>query len=197
MVRRRSARSPDEPTPGTRADLTPDADPRSVARAIAVRQLTAAPRTRAQLDDALTRRGVADDVAADLLDRLEEVGLVDDQEYARVWVESRHAGRGLSRRALRHELTARGVDPELVRSAVLVVDDQAELAAATALVRRRLAGMAEQDPQRRDRRLLGLLARRGYGAETAHRALRAALAARSADSMESVGHPAESDGPQE
>ncbi len=172
--------------PGTSADLTPDADPVSVARTIALRQLTAAPRTRAQLDEALARRGVPEQVSAELLDRLEQVGLVDDAQYARMWVESRHSGRGLSRRALRHELTERGVDPELVRDAVEAVDNDAELAAATALVRRRLAsvGRAEdeegdQDPQvrqRRDRRLLGLLARRGYSAEVAHRALRTALA---------------------
>jgi regulatory protein len=150
-----------------------------------LRQLTAAPRTRAQLDQALARRGVPDDVTDDLLDRLEEVGLVDDQEYARMWVESRHAGRGLSRRALRYELAQRGVDPDLVRTAVEVVDDDAELAAATALARRRLSGMRDPDPQRRDRRLLAMLARRGYGAGTATRALRTALAGVAIESPES------------
>jgi regulatory protein len=186
----RRARGPGAPASGaaaerTPADPRPDADPREVARAIALRQLTAAPRTRAQLDQALARRGVPDDVTGDLLDRLEEVGLVDDQEYARMWVESRHAGRGLSRRALRYELAQRGVDPDLVKTAVEVVDDDAELAAATALARRRLSAMREPDPQRRDRRLLALLARRGYGAGTAARALRAALAGAAVESLES------------
>lgn len=179
-ARRLPRPGPDGPAPGTVADLAADADPTAVARTIALRQLTAAPRTRAQLDDALARRGVPEEVGEALLDRLEEVGLVDDAEFARMWVESRHAGRGLSRRALRHELAHRGVDPELARQAAETVDDDAELAAAVALVRRRLTGsavsaVAAEDRARRDRRLLGMLARRGYGSGLAHRALRQAL----------------------
>jgi regulatory protein len=178
--------------PGSSADLTPQADPASVARTIALRQLAAAPRTRAQLDAVLARRGVPEEVAAELLDRLEEVGLVDDAEYSRVWVESRQARRGLSRRALRQELVERGVDPELVREAVDVVDDAAELAAATALLRRRMPAAqsggdgARPDPRQalqRDRRLLALLARRGYSAQVAHRALQAALAESGAEAV--------------
>src|SRR5512144_1291092 len=128
----------DEPVPGTAADLTPDADPESVARAIALRQLTAAPRTRAQLSDAMARRGVPDDVAEAVLDRFEEVRLVDDDDFARQWVQTRHAGRGLSRRALRHELRARGIDDEIVQEAVDQIDTEDELEAARQLVRRRL-----------------------------------------------------------
>jgi regulatory protein len=130
---------------------------------------------------------VPDDVAREVLDRFEQVGLVDDAEFARMWVESRHAGRGLSRRALRHELTARGVERDLVQDAVAEVDDDTEFAAACGLLRRRLAsmtgptggaGQVEQNQQallRRDRRLLGVLARKGYGSAIAYRALRRVL----------------------
>lgn len=168
---RRRPESPG-PTPGTPADLTPDADPVSVARAIALRQLTAAPRTRAQLAEAMARRDVPAGVAEQVLGRLEEVGLVDDAEFARMWVESRHAGRGLARRALEHELRTKGVDAELAREAAGVVDADAELAAAVALCRRRLPALRGDEPARRDRRLLSLLARKGYGAEVARRAVR-------------------------
>ncbi len=185
--RRRTGRGHEQPAPGqdphlttrgdteTQTDSRTQTDPYEAARGIVLRQLTAVPKTRAQLRDVLARRGVPEDVSGSVLDRFEDVGLVDDAEFARMWVESRHAGRSLSRRALRHELSGRGVDREIVEAAVEVVDGEAELAAATALVRRRLAVRAGEDPQRRDRRLLGLLARRGYGAEVAHRALRAAL----------------------
>lgn len=162
----------DEPVPGTVADLTPDADPESVARAIALRQLTVAPRTRAQLSDAMARRGVADDVAEAVLDRFEEVRLVDDEDFARQWVQTRHLGRGLSRRALRHELRERGVADETVQSAVDEIDADAELEAARQLVRRRLPGMRDDDPVRRTRRLAGMLARKGYGTSVAYRAIR-------------------------
>ncbi|MFN8080367.1 MAG: regulatory protein RecX [Kineosporiaceae bacterium] len=147
-----------------------------MARAIALRQLTVAPRTRAQLAEAMARREVPAEVAAQVLERFADVGLVDDAEYARMWVESRHTGRGLARRALEHELRSRGVDAELAREAAGVVDEDAELAAAIALCRRRVASMRSDEPARRDRRLLSMLARKGYGPGVALRAIRAVCA---------------------
>jgi regulatory protein len=163
------------PVPGTPADLTPDADPASVARTILLNKLTVAPRTRAQLADALAQRGVPDDVAEAALDRFEELGLVDDDEFARQWVRSRQTGRGLARRALAHELRARGVDPEVVTGAL---DDELddELETARELVRRKVRASArDPDRQRQTRRLLGMLARKGYGAGVAARAVREVL----------------------
>ncbi len=176
--RRRSAsavRGFGAPVPGTPADLTPDADPASVARTILLNKLTVAPRTRAQLADALAQRGVPDDVAEAALDRFEELGLVDDDEFARQWVRSRQTGRGLARRALAHELRARGVDPEVVTGAL---DDELddELETARELVRRKVRASArDSDRQRQTRRLLGMLARKGYGAGVAARAVREVL----------------------
>jgi len=166
----------DEPVPGSPADLAPDADPESVARSIVLRQLTAGPRSRAQLADALARRGVPDDVAGPVLDRFQEVDLVDDEEFARQWVQTRHLGRGLARRALSHELRRRGIDEETARGAVDQIDDEAELEAARALVRRRLPGTARDDPARRVRRLAGMLARKGYSSGVAMRAIRECVA---------------------
>jgi len=131
--RRRPRGGHDQPVPGTAADQTPDADPAVIARSVALRQLTAAPRTRAQLAEAMARRNVPDEVAEEVLERFEAVGLVDDAEYARMWVESRHSGRGLARRALEHELRTRGVDPVLAREAAGQLDDDAELAAVSGL----------------------------------------------------------------
>ena len=143
-----------------------------MAREIALRQLSVGPRTRAQLAEAMGRRGVAEDVVERVLDRFEEVQLVDDAQFARQWVESRHAGRGLARRALSHELRRRGVDDDVLRDAVDVIGDEQELEAARELVRRRWPSMRGDDPARRVRRLAGMLARKGYGAGTAHRAIR-------------------------
>ncbi len=175
-ARRTTGDGPDGPVPGTPADLSLDADPVAVARAIALRQLTMAPRTRAQLADAMARRGVPDEVATSVLDRFTEVRLVDDEEFAAQWVRSRHQGRGLARRALAYELRHRGVAEDTVRDAVDEIDDDAELEAARELVRRRLPALAGDDPARRSRRLAGMLARKGYGSATAHRALREVLA---------------------
>ena len=152
-----------------------EADPYEQARAIVLRQLTSAPRTRAQLAAALARRNVPDDVASAVLDRFEEVELVDDEDFARTWVRSRHSGRGLARRALAHELRQRGVADDHVRDAVDEVSSEQELETARELVRRRLRTIHD-DPDRAVRRLVGMLARKGYGWGTASRAVRDVLA---------------------
>lgn len=163
------------PTPGTPADLGPDADAESVTRAICLRLLTAAPRTRAQLTAALTRRGVPEDVGRRVLDRLTEVGLVDDRAYARAWVRSRHAGRGLARRALGSELRARGIPDDLIASALAQLRPDDEASAARALVTRRLGASRGLPPPARIRRLTGMLARKGYPSGLALRVVREAL----------------------
>ena len=86
----------------------------------------------------LRERQVPDDVAERVLDRFEEVGLVDDRLFARMWVESRQAGRGLSARALRAELHARGVTGEVADEALDRVSRDDELAAR--LARKTTAG---------------------------------------------------------
>src|SRR5215210_6282492 len=151
-------RAPDGPRPGGAADTTPDADPESVARAIVLRQLTAAPRSRAQLSERLAERGAPEDVARRVLDRFEEVGLVDDAAFAAGWVRSRHETRGLSRRALAHELRAKGVDDETARTALAGLDRDDERRAAEQLVARRLRSVHGLPRQKQVSRLAGMLA---------------------------------------
>jgi regulatory protein len=177
---RRSGRSarrvgPDEPAPGGAADSTPDADPDSVARAIVLRQLTMAPRSRAQLVDKLAERGAPEDVARRVLDRFEEVGLVDDAAFATGWVRSRHQTRGLSRRALAHELRSKGIDDETAEEALEQLDGNDERRAAEQLVARRLGSVRGLPRERQVSRLAGLLARKGYGSGLALQVVREAL----------------------
>ena len=150
-------------------------DPEAVARLICLRQLTAAPRTRAQLAQTLRRRGVPDEAAEAVLGRFTEVGLIDDATFANAWVESRHQGRGLGRRALEAELNQRGVDRGDIQAAVAKLSTETELATARALVERRLASTANLPAQARLRRLVGMLARKGYPAGLAYRVVREAL----------------------
>lgn len=150
-------------------------DPEAVARLICLRQLTAAPRTRAQLAQTLRRRGVPDEAAETVLGRFAEVGLIDDATFASAWVESRHYGRGLGRRALAAELNQRGVDREDIQVAVAKLSPDTELATARALVERRLGSTAGLPSQARLRRLVGMLARKGYPAGLAFRVVREAL----------------------
>ena len=156
-------------------------DPEARARQICLRLLTLAPRTRAQLTDALRKRGIPDTVAAGVLDRYADVGLIDDAAFARAWVESRHYSRGLAGRALAAELKQRGVDSGEIRDAIEELGPAAEVSTARKLVAQRLAGTRGEPAQARTRRLAGMLARKGYPPGLAFRVIREAMEAEGAD----------------
>jgi regulatory protein len=153
----------------------------AAARQICLRLLTVAPRTRAQLADALGRRGVPGDVADAVLGRFAEAHLIDDAAFAKAWVESRHHGRGLSRRALAAELRQRGVADDDLRDAVGMLGPDQEATTARRLVDKKLAATRGLPPPARIRRLMGVLARKGYPPGLAYRVVREALEQEGAD----------------
>jgi len=149
--------------------------PEAIARQICLRLLAFAPRTRAQLAAALQRRGVPEEAAEAVLGRFAEVKLIDDAMFANAWVESRHYGRALSGRALALELRNQGVPPDDIEAAVDGLDPEQEVATARGLVARRLAATRGEPAPARVRRLIGLLARKGYGQALSYRLVREAL----------------------
>jgi regulatory protein len=162
----------------------PEADPESVARKILLDQLTGQARSRKELGDKLAAKNVPADVATRLLDRFEEVGLVDDEAFARSWIASRQPGKGLARRALAQELRRKGVDDEVAREALDEIEPDQEEAAARALVRKKLRSLARVDDTTATRRLVGMLARKGYGSAMAFAVVREELAAAGRDEPE-------------
>lgn len=164
------------PPPEDPAARESEADPYEVARAIVLRQLTAAPRSRKQLEDKLLKRNCDPDVAAEVLDRMEAVGLVDDEAYAHMLVRSQQQGRGLARRGLAHELRKKGVNEQTAEVALEAeVTAEGERARAEELVAKKLRTMAGLDRQVKTRRLAGMLARKGYPGELAYSVIREAL----------------------
>jgi regulatory protein len=159
----------------------PGAGGEEAARLICLRLLTSGPRTRAQLATALRKRRIPDEVADSVLGRFAEVGLIDDAAFARAWVESRHHGRGLARKALAAELRQRGIADGEVRSAVGLLGPQDELATAQRLVARRVAASRGKPMPVRARQLMGMLARKGYPAGLAAQVVREALEQDQAD----------------
>lgn len=139
-----------------------DADVESVARTIALRKLTAKACTRHELDRALQAKNVPEGVIDGVLDRLQEVGLVNDASFAVDWVTSRQQRRHLSRRLLRRELQAKGVERSHIDSALDQVDRNAELTSARDLADRKLASMNGVAREVQYRRLAGMLSRRGF-----------------------------------
>jgi regulatory protein len=165
-----------EPPPDPVAD-GPDADAESVARKILLDALTGQPRSRQELRDKLAKKDVPDELATRLLDRFTEVGLVDDEAFARSWVESRQRSRGLARRALAQELRRKGVDDDTARLALDDLEPEQEEQAARVLVRKKLRSLRGVDHATATRRLAGLLARKGYPAGLAFGIVRDELGA--------------------
>lgn len=148
-----------------------DGDPESVARNIALRKLANRAHTRHELQCALTAKEIPSEVASAVLDRLQEVGLIDDATFASDWVESRQKRRHLSVSALRRELKAKGVDSDQVDSAVSTLDLEDDYQTAHELAQRRIRSMTELAREVRYRRLAGVLARRGFSHGTVGRVL--------------------------
>ncbi len=155
-----------------------------MAREICLRLLTERSRTRRELARALRERGVPDEAAGVVLERFDEVGLIDDAAFAGQWVRSRHNQRGLARRAIAVELRRKGVADDVADEALAEVDAASEERRARELVVGKLRTMPADTPERRAgaaRRLVGMLARRGYPSGIAYRVVRDALAAHGAD----------------
>lgn len=153
----------------------PEADAESFARQILLQRLTDQPRSRAELAESLAKKNVPADVAARLLDRFEEVGLIDDAAFARMWVESRQRSKGLGRSALARELRKKGIDDDTAAEALGQVDADTEVEAAHRLVQKKLRSMQGLDRTVQTRRLTGMLARKGYSPSVAFSVVREEL----------------------
>ncbi|WP_313674537.1 recombination regulator RecX [Mycolicibacterium sp.] len=149
------------------------------AHAVCLRLLTVRARTRAELAGHLAKRGYSDDVAETVLARLTAVGLVDDEDFADQWVRSRQVYAGKGKRALAAELRTKGVADEVIATALSGIDAGAERLRAEQLVERRLRRevLDEGDDVKVTRRLVGMLARRGYNQSMAVAVVTDALAA--------------------
>lgn len=180
-----------EPTSAESADapedehvLGPPGDPEAVARLVCLRMLDRRAYTRAELSTALRKRGVPDEAADRVLDRFTEIGLIDDAALADGYARAQHRDRGLAGRAVALKLRRRGVPDDTVLAAVGQIDRDSEVDTARALVERRLRSIAGLDPAVQARRLIGLLARKGYAPGLAHDVVRSAMRASTGAEME-------------
>lgn len=151
-------------------------DPYQVARQIVLRQLAMAPRSRSELMQKLEHRDCPAAVAATVLDRMAEVGLIDDLAYAQVLVRSQQSGRGLARRALAGELRTKGIEDHLAEQALATISDEDERDRARALVDKKLRAMHGLGIDVQTRRLAGMLARKGYSSGVTFAIIREAIA---------------------
>ncbi|OLR95230.1 hypothetical protein BJP25_07800 [Actinokineospora bangkokensis] len=177
--RRRTAQAAEQPTAPRSAKG--EQDPAARARDICYRLLTMRDHTRLELEQALRKREVPEEVIHATLAKFDKAGLINDEAFAESWVRARHEHKGLGRRAIAQELRRKGVDQVVVEEALSDLDADAEQARAAELVRRKLGSTRGLDRQKRIRRLVAMLARRGYAEGMAYGVVRAALDAEDAD----------------
>nr|WP_245973511.1 recombination regulator RecX [Rhodococcus wratislaviensis] len=127
-----------------------------------LRLLTDRARSRAELAERLAKKGYSAEIAERVLDRLTEVGLVNDADFAQQWVHSRHTYSGKGKRALALELRRKGIGQDDAAEALAQIDSEDERARATELVAKKLRTVSADDRDRAVRRLVSMLARRGF-----------------------------------
>ena len=149
-----------------------EADPYSIANTIALNALVARAKSKGELLAHLKKRGVEDDVAQATIFRLQESGLINDEEFAKAWTQSRHTSKKLSKRIIAGELRTRGVDQSSIDQALDEIDDESEYRTAFSLGMKKYNTVSRLEPEVQIRRIQSLLQRKGFSFPTIARVIR-------------------------
>ncbi|EQM31780.1 MULTISPECIES: recombination regulator RecX [Rhodococcus] len=147
------------------------------AKDACLRLLTDRARSCSELETKLSGRGFEPEIITKVLDRLQEIGLIDDADFANQWVHSRHTYSGKGKRALAVELRLKGIDQDVASEALSQIDPEDERERAAELVRRKLKNKPVDDRDKVTRRLVSMLARKGYSAGMSYEVVKAEMAA--------------------
>jgi regulatory protein len=137
---------------------------------LALRALGRKEHSTAELTCWLAERGVSEEDVAATVERLAEVGELDDARFARRYAEDKRELAGWGAERIREALIARGVEPEHIDAAMAVDEEPDQVERATGLLARRASPV---DSERGRAQALGYLTRKGYSYEVAHEAIRA------------------------
>ena len=143
-----------------------------MANTIALNALVARAKSKGELLAHLKKRGVEDDVAQATIFRLQESGLINDEEFAKAWTQSRHTSKKLSKRIIAGELRTRGVDQSSIDQALDEIDDESEYRTAFSLGMKKYNTMSRLEPEVQIRRIQSLLQRKGFSFPTIARVIR-------------------------
>lgn len=146
------------------------------AKQVLLRRLSHAPRTRKELAKDLKDKDISDEVANVALDRFEEVGLINDQALASNYVSSQHERKGLGKNALRQQLRAKGISDDMALEAISQISDDQEFQAAFALACKKIRSLQKDDAKTQLRKIVGVLARKGYSSNLAFRVAKEVIA---------------------
>jgi regulatory protein len=143
------------------------------AKNSAYRYLTYRPRSRAEIETKLREKEFDDEIVRQVIADLVRFGYVDDQEFARLWAQSRVRLRGFGRRRIERELTNKGIDRGIIKQIFAeLFDGDSEFETATLTAQKKLTTLRSVDRETRRRRLAGFLERKGFSFEIIGRVLR-------------------------
>ena len=151
---------------------TADQDFESAAQTIALNALAVRAKSRGEIAAHLKRRGIPDDAANVVLDRLERSGLINDLDFARAWSTSRLSSKKISKRVLAQELRKKCVADDLIAQALDEISGDDEYEAALHLGQRKARALMNYSQEVRERRIVSALARKGYNFGIINRVLR-------------------------
>jgi len=129
------------------------------------------PRTTQEVRRRLVQAGIAVEVIDAVIETLTSQGLLDDKQFAALWVENRTALRPRSTRMLQQELRQKGIDRDTIDDTIETTLDDDEGARAMAAGRGRLHRLRNDDRQSFDRSMGGFLSRRGFSYDVIRTAL--------------------------
>ncbi len=129
-------------------------------------------KSKGELLTHLKARGTEDQVANATIFRLQEAGLVNDQEFAIAWATSRHEHKKISKRIIATELRQKGVTQEEINTALDTIDDDSEYQSAFSLAMKKYSTMSRLESDVQIRRIQSLLQRKGFGFPVIARVIR-------------------------
>ena len=138
-------------------------DERSQAFERALRFLSYRPRSQAEVERYLRDKAIPEDVITDVIARLAQAKYLDDEEFARFWLDNRERFRPRSQRALRYELRQKGVSDEIIAQVLEKMDDEAS---AWRAVEGRLSRWMNLPGDEFRQKVVGYLSRRGFDYST-------------------------------
>ena len=142
------------------------------ARNVLLHQLARGAKSKHQLRKILEQREIPSEIAERVLERFDEVGLIDDEAFAETIVNSRLNFKGLAKSSIKRELAEKGVESFIVEAATAEITSETEFEVAKNLAAKRYRQVAHLDKASRDRRLAGYLGRKGYSSNIVFAAIR-------------------------
>lgn len=155
-------------------DQMDDIEQLSAAKNTILNILSMIPKTRKQLFDRLLEKGYREDISTAALDRLEEVGVVDDLAFAKLYASSRHSNMGLAPYAIKRELSQKGIPEEMIESVLEDFEDEEVEETALRLARSK-AKLVKGATHEKVKKVASTIARKGYSSAIAFKVAKLAV----------------------